>query len=154
MTKSIKNQTHPHPHSDRPTETERAVLWTCGCGSIGTVLVVLWLWIVACGSLIGDRGLERWFHHRRYRHRCMWIGAGSVDRCLWVDRDRWCLWVLMVVVLVMECWSDCERKKRKKKKEETTDKKKERRRIRKRNSRDKIILEKEYKNIIYIKYSV
>ena len=33
----------------------------------------------------------------------MWIGASGVDRCLWVDGDRWCLWALMVVVLEMEC---------------------------------------------------
>ena len=33
----------------------------------------------------------------------MWIDAGGVDRCLWVDGVWWCLWVLMVVVLVMEC---------------------------------------------------
>ena len=33
----------------------------------------------------------------------MWIVVGGVDRCLWVNGDRWCLWVLMVVVLVMEC---------------------------------------------------
>ena len=47
----------------------------------------------------------------------MWINAGSVDRCLWVDGDRWCLWVLMVVVLMMECWSDHERKKKKEEEE-------------------------------------
>ena len=86
-TKSIKNQTHPHPHKDTPTETKRAFLWTCGCGSIGMMLVVLWLWIVACGSLIGDRG--------------SWIGeaisSSSPSPPLHVD---WCLWVLMVVVLV------------------------------------------------------
>ena len=30
------------------------------------------------------------------------IVAGGVDRCLWVDEDWWCLWVLMLLVLVME----------------------------------------------------
>ena len=58
--------------------------------------MVLRLWIVACESLISDcesvdRGFERRFHHRHHRHNCMWIGAGSVNRCLWsVEIDGVC----------------------------------------------------------------
>ena len=42
---------------------------------------------------------------------CMWINAGNVDRCLWVDEDR--CFVVERLVLVVESWSNCERKKKK-----------------------------------------
>ena len=68
----------------------------------------------------------------------------------------------MVVVLVIECWSDRKRKKKKEEEEkesgndrEIRKKKEEERRgrIGKTNNRDKIILKK-IKKIIYIKYNV
>ncbi|KAK7861094.1 pan domain-containing protein [Quercus suber] len=53
------------------------------------------------GSLVISDPNTRAISTKRGRRR-MWIDAGGVDRCLWVDGDRWCLWVLMLVGLVME----------------------------------------------------
>ena len=163
-TKWIKNQTHPHPHTDTPIETETEHF--CELVVVGQLEQCLGcfdcrLLLVDHGSM--DRGLERRFNHRCHRHHCMWIGAGNVDRCLWVDGDQWCLWVLTVVVLEMECWSDRERKKKKEEEEKEWENGREIRKNKneeneqqeqKKKGRDKIIFKKKYKNIIYIKHSV
>ena len=51
-------------------------------------------WIGAGG---GDQSL--WVDVNGFGY--LWISASGGDRCLWVDRD-WCLWVLILVVLVVE----------------------------------------------------
>ena len=85
------------------------------------------LWCFNCGSLIGDHGsldcglvIGEVISIKRGQGRGNFITvvvaiaiaiiiaiaasivAGGVDRCLWVDGDWWCLWVLMLLVLVME----------------------------------------------------
>ena len=85
------------------------------------------MWCFNCGSLIGDHGsvdcglvIGEVISTKRGQGRGNFITvvvaiaiaiivaiaasivAGDVDRCLWVDGDWWCLWVLMLLVLVME----------------------------------------------------
>ena len=87
---------HRHTNIDRESIFGNLQLWVNWNGACGSVLVVLWLWIIACWSLIGDRGSwigdwkgdfnqegarERWFHHCHHCHYHMWINVGSVDQC-------------------------------------------------------------------------
>ena len=101
-------------------------------------------------SVIVGRGLKKRFGSVIGNR---WIGDMGFDQCFCGLIWPWCgFW--------WWCWFDCKRKK--KKEEEEKEKGNGRERIRKKKEEeeykketgDQIILKKEYKNIIYIKYSV
>ena len=112
-----KSNTLTHRHTNRDRESIFVNLWVWVDWN-GALIVDRCLWIIDWWSWIGGSCIGDWRGDFitiaiTACGSVMWIDVGGVDRCLWVNGDQWCLWVLMLVVHVMESWSNRERKKKK-----------------------------------------